>query len=89
MLFECRVRNRRKNVFFLHYRTITTVNCRNTLKQHSSIFQNTSEHGTDEWTMEETVLGVPAVLSTRTALLIPQESLSIPCNIQLMFIWSC
>lgn len=67
-----------------------SFNCRNALKQqHSSIFQNISEHGTQEWTMEEAVLDAPPILSTRTALLIPQDSLSIPHKVQLMFTWSC
>lgn len=90
MLFECTVRNRRKNVFSLHYRTIFAVNCRNALKQqHSSVFQNITEYGIDEWAMEEEVLDVPPILSTRTALSIPQDCLSIPRKVQLMFIGSC
>lgn len=77
-LFEHRVRNTRKNVVSLHYRTIFAVNCRNALKQHSPAFPNISEYGIDEGTMEEAILKVPPIWSTRTALSIPQDCLSIP-----------
>lgn len=77
-LFECRVRNRRKNVVSLHYRTIFAVNCRNTLKQHSPAFPNMSEYGIDERTMKEAIFKVPPILSTRTALSIPQDCFSLP-----------
>lgn len=81
MLVEPRLRNTRKKVFSLHYRTIFAVNCRNPLKQHSPVFPNISEYGTDEWTMKETILQDPPTLSKKTSSLIPQDCLSVQSTV--------